>query len=134
MRESGEMSFRTMLPLGSGCWGHRACVDGQMGSILRFYREWKLSGDDAWLKRYWEKIKNSLEYAWSLDNHDYWDSGKTGVMAAAAAQGKWSGVHFGGAEPLKPWIQRGMQLNLWNSDSGLLSLGAKAMAELRGVK
>ena len=56
------------------------------------------------------------------------------VMEAAAAHGKWSGVHFGGAEPLKPWIQRGMQMNLWNSDSGLLSLGAKAMAELRGGK
>lgn len=56
------------------------------------------------------------------------------VMAAADANGKWSGVHFGGAEPLKPWIQRGMQMNMWNSDSGLLSLGAKAMAELRGGK
>ena len=53
------------------------------------------------------------------------------VMAAAAARGKWSGAHFSGAEPLKPWIQKGMQLNMWNSDCGLLSLGAKAMAELR---
>ncbi len=56
------------------------------------------------------------------------------VMEAAAAQGKWSGVHFGGAEPLKPWIQKGMQINMWNSDSGLLSLGAKAISELRGGK
>ena len=54
------------------------------------------------------------------------------IMAAAAAHGKWSGVHFGGAEPLKPWIQRGMQLNMWNSDVGLLSLGAKAMNDLHG--
>ena len=56
------------------------------------------------------------------------------VMAAASAQDKWSGVHFGGAEPLKPWIQKGMQINMWNSDSGLLSLGAKAISELRGGK
>ena len=37
---SGAMMFRTMVPLGSGTWGSRACVDGQMGSILGFYREW----------------------------------------------------------------------------------------------
>ena len=56
------------------------------------------------------------------------------VMASAAAHGKWSGVHFGSAEPLKPWIQKGMQLNMWSSDIGLLSLGAKDTAELRRGK
>lgn len=55
------------------------------------------------------------------------------VKAAAEARGKWCGAHFGGAEPLKPWIVKGMTLNMWNSDAGLLSLGAKAMAELREV-
>jgi len=55
------------------------------------------------------------------------------VKAAAEARGKWCGAHFGGAEPLKPWIAKGMTLNMWNSDAGLLSLGAKAMAELREV-
>lgn len=40
MKESGEMMFRTMLPLGSGQSNFRACVDGQMGCVLRFYREW----------------------------------------------------------------------------------------------
>lgn len=55
------------------------------------------------------------------------------VKAAAEARGKWCGAHFGGAEPLKPWIAKGMMLNMWNSDAGLLSLGAKAMAELREV-
>lgn len=53
------------------------------------------------------------------------------VIHAAAGQGKWSGVHFGKAEPLKPWLRKGMQINMWNSDTGLLSLGAGAMAELR---
>ncbi len=54
------------------------------------------------------------------------------VMAAAKANGKWCGVHFGAAAPLKPWIGRGMQMNLWNSDSGLLALGAARLAQLRG--
>lgn len=78
--ESGAMMFRTMLPLGSAMWGNRACVDGQMGSILRFYREWKLSGDDAWLRKYWNTVKKTLEYAWHPDNHDRWDPEKTGII------------------------------------------------------
>ena len=65
MKPSGEMMFRTMLPLGSRLWDFRACVDGQMGCVIRFYREWKLSGDDRWLRKYWPKVKKSLEYAWS---------------------------------------------------------------------
>lgn len=81
LRDSGEMMFRTMLPLGSGRWNFRACVDGQMGSILRFYREWKLSGDDQWLRKHWSTVKKTLEYAWSPENHDLWDPDKTGVIS-----------------------------------------------------
>ena len=81
IRESGEMTFRTTLPLGEKLWDHRGCVDGQMGSILRFYREWKLSGDDDWLRRNWPTVKKTLEYAWSPENHDLWDPGKTGIIS-----------------------------------------------------
>ena len=80
LRESGEMMFRTMIPLGSSIWNFRACVDGQMGSVLRFYREWKLSGDDEWLRRYWGSVKKTLEYAWSPDNRDLWDPNQSGVI------------------------------------------------------
>lgn len=78
--EDGKMSFRLMLPVGSEPWDFRACADGQMGGILKMYREWKLSGDDDFLKKYWPRIKKSLEYAWSPDNPDEWDIHKTGVM------------------------------------------------------
>ena len=55
------------------------------------------------------------------------------VIAAARAAGKFSGVHFGSAAPLKPWLGRGMQCNLWNSDAGLLGLGAATgLAQLKG--
>ena len=39
--------------------------------------------------------------------------------------------HFGSAAPLKPWLSRGMQMNLWNSDNGLLALGAQNLSQLR---
>ena len=80
MKDSGEMMFRTMVPLGSEKWNFRACADGQMGAVIRFYREWKLSGDDNWLHKYWDKVKKALEYAWSKENRDRWDPDKTGVI------------------------------------------------------
>ena len=76
----GELKFRTMLPLGSKRWDFRACVDGQFGGIIKFYREWKICGDDNWLKRYWPAVKKTLEYAWHPDNPDKWDINKTGVI------------------------------------------------------
>lgn len=81
MKDSGEMMFRTMLPLGSPKTNFRACVDGQMGCVIRFYREWKFSGDNEWMKKLWPKVKKSIEYAWSPENKDRWDPDKTGVIS-----------------------------------------------------
>ncbi len=76
----GKMGFRMILPPGSGISKFRACLDGQMGSVIKCYREWKLSGDSEWLKENWENIKKILEYAWSSENPDCWDADKDGVL------------------------------------------------------
>jgi uncharacterized protein (DUF608 family) len=73
--EIGKMSFRTILPLGTGRWGFKPAADGQMGSIMRLYREWKLSGDDEFLKKLWHNVKKALEFAWIE-----WDKDRDGVM------------------------------------------------------
>ena len=78
--ETGRMSFRMQLPLGRPRGGFRACVDGQMGGVIKTYREWKLCGDDAWLKRLWPKVRKSLEYAWSEENPDRWDRDHDGML------------------------------------------------------
>ena len=78
--EDGRMGFRLLLPLGRGSSPHRACVDGQMGTVIKCYREWKLSGDNQWLANQWEMIQKILEYAWSEDNFDRWDRNKDGVL------------------------------------------------------
>ena len=78
--ECGRMHFRMMLPLGSEKWKFRACVDGQMGTVMKCYREWKLSGDSEWLREMWPGIKKCIEFAWSDANEDKWDSERTGVM------------------------------------------------------
>lgn len=78
--DSGKMAFRMMLPPGRDKLDFHAAADGQFGSIVRVYREWKISGDDGWLRAWWPKIKHSLEYAWSPDNTDGWDADKDGVL------------------------------------------------------
>lgn len=71
----GKMCFRLQLPLGADKWKFRAAADGQMGGILKFYRDWKICGDDKWLKKLWPKVELALDYAWKV-----WDKDKDGVM------------------------------------------------------
>jgi uncharacterized protein (DUF608 family) len=72
----GEQKFRTMLPLAPGVlWNYVAAADGQMGGILKVYREWLVSGDDGWLRAMWPAVKRSLAFAWLR-----WDPDRDGVM------------------------------------------------------
>lgn len=76
----GKMNFRMPITLKLEK-GWRACADGQMGFVIKCYREWKLSGDNHWLQNHWEKIKLALSYAWSQANPDRWDPDKSGVLS-----------------------------------------------------
>lgn len=78
--EEGRMGFRLMLPVGREMTATRACVDGQMGAVIKCYREWKISGNNKWLADNWDNIKRVLEYAWSDKNPDAWDLDKDGVL------------------------------------------------------
>lgn len=80
-REDGHMNFRLMLPLGRERQDFHSCVDGQMGGVIKAYREWKLCGDNQWLRRWWPKIKKSLEYAWAPTNADRWDPACSGIIS-----------------------------------------------------
>lgn len=80
LKDSGSMAFRLQLPLGKEPLDFRACADGQLGGVMKVYRDWKISGDDRWLKELWPKVKKSLEFAWSPENTDLWDRHKTGVL------------------------------------------------------
>ena len=78
--DDGGMVFRLRLPLGRARGTFRSCVDGLMGGVIKFYREWKLCGDEQWLRAWWPRVKKSLEYAWAPTNADRWDPDKTGVI------------------------------------------------------
>lgn len=79
-REDGSVSFRLMLPLGRSRYDFRACVDGQMGGVIKVYRDFRLCGDIKWLEGKWEAVKKSLEFAWAPSNEDKWDADMDGVM------------------------------------------------------
>jgi len=53
------------------------------------------------------------------------------VIHAARENGKHSGVHFGSASAIRPWLRSGMTMNMCNSDLGLLMSGAKELQTLR---
>jgi uncharacterized protein (DUF608 family) len=74
--KEGKMSFRafTAFP-GTISWDAvEAASDGQCGSIMRLYREWKLSGDTDWMVGLWPGAKRALDYAC-----DVWDQDRDGV-------------------------------------------------------
>lgn len=74
---TGLMSFRVGLPLKNAQSMKVAAADGQMGTIMKFYRDWQLSGDSVFLKKYWPKVRSALAYCWIPGG---WDADKDGVM------------------------------------------------------
>jgi non-lysosomal glucosylceramidase len=78
---SGGLTFRQKLPLGSGFDIIGPCADGHFGAVIKMYRDWKLSGDTVWLKRYWPNVRSAVEYAWSDENPDRWDPDQTGILS-----------------------------------------------------
>lgn len=79
-RDDGHMSFRAHLPIGRAAdWGV-AAADGQTGCLMKLYRDWQLSGDDAWLRRLWPRARAALEFCWVPGG---WDADRDGVMEGA---------------------------------------------------
>ncbi len=75
--DSGLMSFRVNLPLGRSQEFGKGAADGQMGCIMKMYRDWQLSGNDATLRKLWPKVRKALEFCWIQGG---WDNDRDGVM------------------------------------------------------
>jgi uncharacterized protein (DUF608 family) len=71
------MSFRVNLPLTRAQAFGKGAADGQIGCIVKVYREWQLCGDDEWLRRLWPAVRRSLEFCWIPGG---WDADQDGVM------------------------------------------------------
>jgi non-lysosomal glucosylceramidase len=77
IREDGCMSFRVNLPLERGRDFSFAAADGQMGCLMKLYRDWQLSGDEKLLRDLWPNAKKALAFAWQPGG---WDADQDGVM------------------------------------------------------
>ncbi|MDO4273512.1 MAG: GH116 family glycosyl hydrolase [Eubacteriales bacterium] len=61
--ETGNMAFRAKRLLDGEKWDMLPAADGQLGCIMRVYREWKLSGDDKFLQDVWDKVVQAMDYS-----------------------------------------------------------------------
>jgi len=122
--DNGYQCFRTVFPL-SDNWFKSVAADGQMGNIIRLYREWKNTGDTEWLIKLWPKVKLALEFAWkgcgNVEEKNKWQEN---------AKIPW--------DPYKEGVMRGRQHNTYDIDffgpnmmTGSLYMAAlKACAEM----
>jgi len=58
--ERGHQQFRSALPIRPLPHDADAAADGQLGGIMKVYRDWQISGDTKWLKSIWPKVRKSL--------------------------------------------------------------------------
>ena len=73
--DRGHATFRAALPDGPTDHDWHAAADGQLGGLLKLYREWQICGDTDWLRRLYPQARRSLEYCIAT-----WDPNRQGAL------------------------------------------------------
>ena len=73
--EAGHQAFRSALPIRPKIHDFHAAADGQLGGMMKVYRDWRISGDNQWMKDLFPKVKESMDYCIST-----WDPRNVGVV------------------------------------------------------
>ena len=63
------------MPIGPLVHDFHAAADGQLGGIMKVYREWRTTGDTDWLRKIYPMVKKSMDYCIGV-----WDPRKKGVL------------------------------------------------------
>ncbi len=58
----GHQNFRSNIPISPAIHTFYAAADGQLGGIMKVYREWRISGNNEWLKKLFPLVKQSMDY------------------------------------------------------------------------
>ncbi|WP_243228231.1 GH116 family glycosyl-hydrolase [Microbacterium sp. CIAB417] len=138
--EDGAQKFRGNRIFGGPAWFMGPAVDGQLGTFLRLHREWRFSGDDAFLRELWPAAARSLDYAarvWDRDGdglldgelHNTYDIEfhgteplANGMLLAALRAGVRMAEHLGDPDRATAWSARAdrvaaaMDAKLWNGE------------------
>ncbi|AWW32716.1 hypothetical protein DN752_22645 [Echinicola strongylocentroti] len=75
--KTGAMEHRYQVPIKTAEQRMRTAADGQLGCIMKMYREWQLSGDNDKLAELYPSVKAAMEYAWKSSG---WDKDANGVL------------------------------------------------------
>jgi len=76
--ESGRQIFRARLPIEAVPEEEMdlpAAADGQLGGIMKVYRDYMISADLTWLRSIWPAVRRSLDYC-----IDIWDPDRVGAV------------------------------------------------------
>lgn len=73
--KKGHQGFRANLPISPLKHKFHAAADGQLGGIMKVYREWRISGDSDWLRRIYPALVKSMDYCITT-----WDPRNKGVV------------------------------------------------------
>ncbi|WP_294586952.1 GH116 family glycosyl hydrolase [uncultured Bacteroides sp.] len=71
----GHQNFRANMPISTPPHNFHAAADGQLGGIMKVYREWRISGDTQWMKALYPAVKASLDYCIRT-----WDPKRKGIL------------------------------------------------------
>jgi uncharacterized protein (DUF608 family) len=73
--KEGHQNFRSNVPITPAAHEFHAAADGQLGGIMKAHREWRIKGDNEWLKKMYPLIKTSMDYCIRT-----WDPRHKGVV------------------------------------------------------
>jgi uncharacterized protein (DUF608 family) len=74
--EPGHQNFRTSLPIQPvETHNFHAAADGQLGGVMKIYRDWRISGNTDWMKSLYPSVKQSLDYC-----IETWDPKHKGIL------------------------------------------------------
>lgn len=73
--KAGHQTFRANLPISATKHDFHAAADGQLGGIMKVYRDWRICGDTLWLEKIFPKVKISMDFC--IEN---WDPKHKGII------------------------------------------------------
>ncbi len=71
----GHQTFRSALPIRKVEHTFHAAADGQLGGIMKVFREWRISGNTDWMAALYPQVRQSLDYCIAT-----WDPEGKGIL------------------------------------------------------
>ncbi|MCQ2179478.1 MAG: non-lysosomal glucosylceramidase [Bacteroidales bacterium] len=71
----GHQAFRSNLPISPIRHDFYSAADGQLGGIIKVYRDWRISGSDEWMLGLYPQIRKSMD--WCIRT---WDPRRVGAV------------------------------------------------------